>query len=108
MYQEERKEEKANATGIPDSLKKKAEVKSGLSFADVRVHYNSDKPAKVGALAYTMGNQVYMGPGQEKHLSHELGHVAQQKQGRVAVTKTEAGLRVNDDAALEREADEFL
>ena len=35
--------------------------------------YNSDKPRKIGALAYTQGTQVHIGPGQERHLRHELG-----------------------------------
>ena len=51
-------------TGIPKAMQKAAEIKSGMSFSDVRVHYNSPKPAELGALAYTMGNQVYVGPGQ--------------------------------------------
>jgi hypothetical protein len=44
----------------------------------VRVEYNSDKPAQLGAKAYTQGSRVYIAPGQEKHLGHELGHVIQQ------------------------------
>lgn len=94
-----------NKTGIPDTMKTRFENLSGFSFDDVRVHYNSDKPAQLQALAYTQGNQVYVAPGQEKHLGHELGHVVQQKQGRVYPTITQNGLPVNDDAALEAEAD---
>ena len=109
MYQEEEKQNiRSGETGIPETLQKAAEIKSGLSFSDVRVHYNSHKPAELGALAYTMGNQIYVGPGQEKYLPHELGHVVQQKQGRVAITKRERGKPINDDVALEREADKFL
>ena len=74
---------KPNLTGIPTQMKLDFEQRSGLSFDDVRVHYNSDKPAQLQALAYTQGTQVYVGPGQERHLKHELGHVVQQKQGRV-------------------------
>lgn len=108
MYQEEKEFISKEETGIPAALQKKAEEKSGLSFSDVRVEYNSSKPAEVGALAYTAGNNVYIGPGQEKHLPHELGHVAQQKENRVKATTTIGGKAVNDDPALEREADEFL
>ena len=68
-----------NLTGIPIYLKQHYEEQFGFSFDDVRVHYNSDKPAKLQALAYAQGNQVYMGPGQEIHLEHELGHVVQDK-----------------------------
>lgn len=48
---------------------------------DVQVHYNSQNPRKVGALAYTQEDHVYIASGQEKHLPHELGHVIQQKRG---------------------------
>lgn len=68
-----------NLTGIPTQIKRNLESRSGLSFDDVRVHYHSAEPAKIGALAYTRGSQVYIGPGQERHLQHELGHVIQQK-----------------------------
>lgn len=94
-------------TGIPDSLKKKVESRSGISLDGVQVHYNSPKPAMVQAYAYTQGNQVYLGPGQERHLSHELGHVVQQAQGRVRATGSVAGQPLNDDASLEREADSY-
>ena len=42
-----------NNTGMPDNLKAGVENLSGLDMSDVRVHYNSSKPAEVGALAYT-------------------------------------------------------
>ena len=112
MYDYKSKNEKRtvsipNRTGIPAHLKNIAEQRSGLSFDDVRVHYNSSKPAQLQALAYTQGNEVYIGPGQEKHLMHELGHVVQQKQGRVRANKTIRGMPLNDEARLEREADQF-
>ena len=44
---------------------------------DVRMHYNSDKPAAVQALAYTQGTDIHVAPGQEQHLPHEVWHVAQ-------------------------------
>ena len=97
--------EKSNMTGIPSDMKEHFESMSGLSFDDVRVHYNSDKPEKLQAHAYTQGNQVHIGPGQEKHLGHELGHVVQQKEGRVRPTRTVNGVSLNDNPALEHEAD---
>ncbi len=107
-YSEQKKTEKQNNTGIPDNMKKRFEEFSAVSFDDVRVHYNSEKPARLNALAYTKGTQVYIAPGQDKHLPHELGHVVQQKQGRVKPTGKINGMSVNEDAALEREADNFL
>lgn len=107
MYKQVEKPKTVNKTGIPDSLKSRAEAKSNYSFSDVRVHYNSPKPMQLRALAYTQGNNVYIAPGQEKHLSHELGHVAQQKQGIVKPTGTVNGMPLNDDSALEAAADAF-
>ena len=97
-----------NTSGIPAELKAQYEQRSGIPMNDVSVHYNSDKPVQYGALAYTQGNDVYLGPGQEKHLGHELGHVIQQKQGCVPVTGSVGGAPLNDDPALEQEADSFL
>lgn len=96
---------KRNQTGIPDALKSSMELFSGLSLDDVRVHYSSDKPERLQALAYTQGNQIYLGTGHENSLPHELGHVIQQKQGRVRVTPNPAGLPVNLERELEEEAD---
>lgn len=99
---------KENRTGIPTQLKERMEKSTGLSFDDVRVHYNSDLPAKLDALAYTKGNQVEIGPGQERHLPHELGHVVQQKLGTVrANAMHSSGAAMNTDAGLERQADEI-
>lgn len=106
MYQyEEKKRTQVNKTGIPDRVKAKFEDRSGHFFDDVKVHYNSDRPAQFQALAYTQGQDVYIGPGQERHLGHELGHVVQQMEGRVSATGKLNGEAVNDDAGLEREAD---
>lgn len=98
---------KDNNTGLPDNLKVGVENLSGLSMDNVRVHYNSSKPAQVGALAYTQGTDIYVAPGQEKHLAHEVWHVVQQTQGRVKPTMQIPGAAVNDDAGLEREASEM-
>ena len=80
-----------NNTGLPDNLKSGMENLSGLSMDDVKVHRNSDKPAQLQAHAYAQGTDIYLGPGQEKHLPHELGHVVQQKQGRVKPTMQKKG-----------------
>lgn len=94
-----------NMTGMSDHLKTGIENLSGFSMDDVRVHYNSDKPAAVQAYAYTQGTDIYVGPGQERHLPHEAWHVAQQMAGRVEPTTEVGGMPVNDNADLEREAD---
>jgi hypothetical protein len=94
-----------NNTGMPDNLKAGIESLSGFSMDDVRVHYNSSKPATVQAQAYTQGTDIHVAPGQEKHLPHEAWHVAQQMAGRVAPTTNINGMPVNDNAGLEHEAD---
>lgn len=100
------REQKPNNTGMPDNLKSGIENLSGYSMDDVKVHYNSDKPAQLNAHAYAQGTDIHVAPGQEQHLPHEAWHVVQQKQGRVQATmQMKAGVPVNDDAGLENEAD---
>ncbi|OIJ43537.1 eCIS core domain-containing protein [Massilia timonae] len=100
-----RRERRANRTGLPDSLKSGIESLAGMSMDHVRVHYNSNKPAQLQALAYAQGSEIHLGPGQQHHLPHEAWHVVQQAQGRVRPTlQMKAGL-VNDDPVLESEAD---
>jgi len=99
-------EQRPNETGMPDELKVGIESLSGYSLDDVRVHYNSSKPAQLQALAYTQGTEIHVGPGQEKHLAHEAWHVVQQMQGRVKPTmQIKGGVNINDDKCLEKEAD---
>ncbi len=95
-----------NKTGIPDKLKENVENMSGISLDDVKVHRNSTLPVKYNALAFTQGSEIFLGPGQERHLAHEAWHVVQQKQGRVSASTLKVGDKnVNDDTKLENEAD---
>ncbi|HRI63320.1 MAG TPA: DUF4157 domain-containing protein [Polyangium sp.] len=95
-----------NTTGLPSGLKAGIESMSGISMDNVKVHYNSDKPSQLQALAHTQGPDIHVGPGQEKHLPHEAWHVVQQAQGRVEATmQMKNGVAINDDAGLEHEAD---
>ena len=95
-----------NKTGLPDNLKSGIENLSGYSMDDVKVHYNSDKPAQLNAHAYAQGTDIHMAPGQERHLPHEAWHVVQQKQGKVKPTMQMNGkVNVNNNAGLEKEAD---
>lgn len=98
-------QKKPNNTGLPDNLKSGVENLSGYSMGDVKVHYNSDKPAQLNALAYAQGTDIHVAPGQEKHLPHEAWHVVQQKQGRVQPTMRMQDMSVNDNESLEKEAD---
>jgi hypothetical protein len=97
-----------NETGLPDRLKSGIENLSGLSMDDVKVHYDSAKPAQLQAHGFAQGTDIHISPGQEKYLPHEAWHVVQQKQGRVKPTMQMHGkVAVNDDAGLENEADEM-
>ncbi len=97
---------KKNKTGLPDKLKSGIENLSGDSMDDVKVHFNSDKPAQLSAHAYAQGTDIHLAPGQEKHLPHEAWQVVQQKQGRVKPTsQMKDKVNVNDDLGLENEAD---
>ena len=96
----------SNNNGLPDNLRNGIESMSGMNMDDVRVHYNSSKPAQLQAHAFAQGNDIHLASGQEKHLPHEAWHVVQQKQGRVKPTmQLKKGVHVNDDTALEKEAD---
>lgn len=90
---------------LPTQLRAGIEALSGVDMSDVRVHSNSDRPAQVNALAFAQGQDIHLAPGQEHHLPHEAWHVVQQAQGRVQPTVQMAGAAVNDDPALEAEAD---
>ncbi len=104
---------RTNRTGIPMPLLRSMEGLLGHDFSHVRVHPNSPKAPEVGALAYTQGRDVYVAPGQyapetakgNRLLGHELTHVVQQAQGRVSATTQVRGVAINDDPALEHEAD---
>lgn len=96
---------RSREAALPEHLKAGIESLSGVSMNDVKVHYDSERPAELQALACAQGDEIHLAPGQEVHLSHEAWHVAQQKQGRVVPNLRVAGVAINEDAALEREAD---
>lgn len=105
--QEPQKMTQPASTGIPAAMKTQFEHMSGLSLNDVRIHYHSGKPAQLQALAYTQGSDVYVAPGQERHLGHELGHIIQQRLSRVPATARLGSVPLNDDPALEAQADHY-
>ncbi|GDX47121.1 hypothetical protein LBMAG24_24490 [Bacteroidota bacterium] len=91
---------------LPDNVKLGVESLSCISVDDVKVHYNSAKPAQLNAHAYAQGTDINIASGQEKHLPHEAWHVVQQKQGRVRpTTMMKPKVPINDDQGLEKEAD---
>ncbi|MDW3223396.1 MAG: DUF4157 domain-containing protein [Paracoccaceae bacterium] len=95
------------SSDLPKGLQHGIHQLSGHSVADVRVHRNSPDPARMGAMAYAQGRDIHLGPGQEQHLPHEAWHVVQQSQGRVRPTTQLRAQAINDDTALEQEADQM-
>lgn len=95
----------ASGGGMPEDLVNGFKAATGHDLSNVHVHYNSDKPAQVGALAYAQGNDIYLGPGQAQHLDHETAHLVQQREGRVQANAAVNGMAVNNSKSLESEAD---
>lgn len=97
----------SGAQSLPADLRTGMEQLSGTDMSAVKVHYNSSRPASVNAHAYAQGSDIHLAPGQERHLPHEAWHTVQQAQGRVRPTHEVQGVAINDDAALEQEADQM-
>jgi hypothetical protein len=99
--------------GLEPAVRRPLERFFGTGFSDVRVHASSPAAPELGAAAYTQGADIHFAPGRfdpgsdrgQRLIAHELAHVVQQRQGRVATTGEQLGLPVNDDPSLERESD---
>ena len=106
LFKTEVIQKQENKTGLPENLKDGIESLSGYNMDDVKVHYNSPKPAQLNAYAFAQGSDIHLASGAEKYLPHEAWHVVQQKQGRVQPTKQLKGkVNINDNVGLEKEAD---
>ncbi|MGE3545848.1 MAG: DUF4157 domain-containing protein [Kofleriaceae bacterium] len=104
---------KGGGAELPDGVRASMEASFGVDFSAVRIH-EDDLATELGAQAYTQGTDIHFAPGYYDPVSpqgaallgHELAHVVQQAQGRVAPLADGAHDRsINDDAALEAEAD---
>lgn len=101
---------RGGGAGLPQALLAKMEAAFGADFSAVRVHVGP-QAGRIGALAFTTGNDIYFAPGRfqpdsisgQQLIGHELVHVIQQRQGRVAGPAT--GMAVVQDRMLEAEAD---
>lgn len=91
--------------GLPGELRAGLEHLSGRDLSGVKVNYDSPRPARLNAHAVAQGAVIDVAPGKEEHLAHEGWHAVQQMQKRVRPTMALGGTPVNDDPALEREAD---
>lgn len=103
------------ADALPRPLRAGLERALSADFSDVRVRTESARAREWNALAFAQGSEIHVAPGQwapqtakgRELLGHELGHVLQQRAGRVGTTGYLAGERLNHDPALEREADAY-
>ena len=97
---------------LPGPLQAKMDGAFNFDFSAVRVH-EGDQAAAMGAVAYTQGADLHFSRGQydpgsrsgQELIGHELAHVVQQSEGRVPATRQFKGVDLNDDSALEHEAD---
>ena len=95
-----------HSSPLPRRLRATMEALSGISMAQVKVFHNSPQPGLVGAQAFAQGDEIHLAPGEIGCLPHEAWHLVQQAQGRVRPTRVGPdGSDVNDDIALEIEAD---
>lgn len=97
--------DRGRGVALPAALRSGIEALSGLSMDAVRVHYDSPRPASVGAHAYAQGTEIHLASRQEQHLGHEAWHVVQQMQGRVRPDAQVGGVDIAASPALEAEAD---
>jgi hypothetical protein len=96
---------------LPTAVRTKMEASFGADFSNVRIH-EDNRADNFGARAYAQGDNVHMAPGQydpagargQELIGHELTHVVQQRQGRVAGAQGKDATVVRDEA-LENEAD---
>ena len=102
-------------TKMPDNVQAKMEDSFNSDFSGVNIHKDSQSATDLGAQAYTQGNDVHFAPGKydpesqkgQELIGHELTHVEQQRQNKVAPTVQAKGVAINDDPGLEKEADEM-
>lgn len=98
---------------IPPQLLTRAEHFLGADLSDVTLHPGSDLPARGNAVACARGSEIHLAPGapavrapaRDDILAHELAHVVQQRAGRVRPTGYVGGLAINQDPALEADAE---
>jgi hypothetical protein len=79
----------------------------GADFSSVRIHHGDGRAEAMGAEAMAHGDDIHVAahrsPDDKELIGHELAHVVQQREGRVAAPQGKDGEVV--DPALEEEAD---
>ncbi|MCG8475513.1 MAG: DUF4157 domain-containing protein [Cytophagales bacterium] len=99
--------------GTIDHVLQKASAVMNHDFSDVNIIQNSSEASRIGALAFTQGNDIHVAQGMfdpssstgQQLLGHELAHVVQQSKGLVKPTGEIGGYALNDSLHFEKEAD---
>ena len=95
---------------IEPGVRSRLEQGFGRDFSDVRVHADSaagDSARRLGAQAYTVGDDIHFAAGQYQPgtaagghlLAHELAHAAQQRGGPPSAQLKSAAVSQEGDAA---------
>ena len=95
---------------LPSGLRQEMQTLFRTDFSGVRLHVGP-QAASVGALALTLGTDIYLPPGYNPNraegkrlLAHELTHIVQQRSGRVR-NPFGSGIALVQDPMLEMEAE---
>ena len=107
---------RGGGTPLDPGTRQRMESSLGADFSDVRVHAGGEAASSaraVDAHAYTVGDEVVLGAGQEpgsptheRTMAHELTHVLQQRSGPVEGTEAAGGIRLsNPSDRFERAAE---
>jgi hypothetical protein len=68
-----------NGVPLAPNLRHLAEARNNLDLSDVRVHVGHEA-THLGAAAFTTRSDIYLAPGNERLVGHELTHLIQQRE----------------------------
>ena len=100
-----KKEMPEKLAGLPSDLKSEAQRKSGCDLSNVKVYYNSMRPAHYQAAGIAQKDTIYLAPFHDNKLKHEVAHIIQQKQN--IIPDSNASGSVVSNQRLEQEAEQF-
>jgi hypothetical protein len=89
---------------LSESLKEGIESLSDMDLSKVRIHVGSSEPPRLADSSSASGTNIHLAAQQPR----ESWHVIQDTPGRVKPTpESKTNLSINEDAVLEREADDM-
>lgn len=99
---------------LPTPVRGQMERALDADFGDVRVHPNDQQVDVLGAQAFTAGEEIHFGTGRYnpssdgglEMIGHELTHVIQQRESRVAGESEDGASAIVRNPSLEHEADQ--